>query len=478
MFSGLATGAKLLGYQMSRDEVLKKVGCYVFDDSVTGGTSHTLNSIAALTFSDKQCEDVYKLLAEGMNPDESTVITMEKTLNLVRHLVIHGAERCVDAAWKLYPQIEELLSFNTAIRRGSLHTLIGGGVDSGGPVRAAAAAVKDLLDDEEAVRTQRKAKADPTTLLPLGSKDDFLEPAEVERRARLAAAGLPDGGAKGVGSTTGGFGSAGQSIVIGATYTLEDMMKLAEANAKKPEKYRDPWATQLETYSDVKPIAGPAATTTTKSLDSDYTRQKLAPDLLSFDFVAGGVGKGADLPNHDLVAMQKERELKDEIKRRDSEIETLRQVQQQFLAQQQQQQILQQAQQMPNMMMGGGMMHGGMMQGGMMQGSVPMGMQAGMQPMMQMGQPMGMQLGMQPMMQMGQQPMGMGMMNPQQQMLQQQQMMQQQMMQQQQRMMMQGGFPQQQMAMGMMQQPQQNQFDMMGRPPPPSMPPPPPPGSF
>jgi hypothetical protein len=88
--------------------------------------------------------------------------------------------------------------FNTAVRRGSLHTIIGGGVDSGGPVRVAATAVKDLLDDEESVRVQRKAKADPTTLLPIGAKDDFIEPAEIERRlaaeaTELCAAAARDG---------------------------------------------------------------------------------------------------------------------------------------------------------------------------------------------------------------------------------------------------------------------------------------------
>ena len=59
-----------------------------------------------------------------------------------------------------------------------------------------------------------------------------------------------------------------------------------------------------------------------KELDSQYTREKLAPDLLDLDFGGDGGGgvQAAGLPIEDLVAKRREEELKREV----SEVATWR----------------------------------------------------------------------------------------------------------------------------------------------------------
>ena len=127
----------------------------------------------------------------------------------------------------------------------------------------------------------------------------------------------------------GQFGAAGASTVIGAAYSLEDMIKKAES---APDRY----------YDDRSKMSGGAGTGQA-ALDSDFTRQAMAPDLLdmNFDATEGG-GEAVALPTDDFVARKKIEELEEE-KRRMSLL--MQQQQQQMLMQQQQQQMLMQQQQ-------------------------------------------------------------------------------------------------------------------------------------
>ena len=196
----------------------------------------------------------------------------------------------------------------------------------------------------------RKKNADPHSLVPLGSKSDFVEPAVLEaqkkEQEKLKSA------AENLGVT---FGSAGQSTVIGAAYSLEDMMKKA---AEQPGKY----------YDDRSKVSGGVTTTG----DSQYTREKLAPDLLDLDFGSGGLGRaGSVMPKaEDLVTKQREEDLKAELQKKDEQMKTLLAQQQQQMAQQQQQiaAMQQQQQQQAVMMQGGGMFqgNGGYVHGAMM----------------------------------------------------------------------------------------------------------------
>ena len=88
--------------------------------------------------------------------NDSTPLTIEKSLKLLKHLVVHGAERCVDKAWDLMETIEDLENYNTALLRGAVHTIIGGGVDKGEGVRIVAHELKELLSDDARIREERK----------------------------------------------------------------------------------------------------------------------------------------------------------------------------------------------------------------------------------------------------------------------------------------------------------------------------------
>ncbi|GMH64081.1 hypothetical protein TL16_g03886 [Triparma laevis f. inornata] len=410
-FANIATGVKHLGTKIAGTEVEKKVGAYIYDNDVTGATSYEFHNIAALTFGlGTQCDEVFKIIKEGMSVNDSTPLTIEKTLKLLKHLVIHGAERCVDKAWDHMETIEDLENYNTALLRGAVHTIIGGGVDKGEGVRIVAHELKELLSDDTRIREERKKNADPNALVPLGSKDDFVEPSKLEAEKQQKQKLKSNCDELGV-----VFGSVSQNTVIGAAYSLEDMMKKA---AEQPERY----------FDDKRRMSGGVGVAL-KELDSQYTREKLAPDLLELDFgVGGGGGAGAAPPVHDIVAQQREEELRKELEKKDHQMKLLMQQQQLMMQQQQQQGMM------------GGM--GQMRMGGM--GGVGQGMQQQPQQMMQQ---------MQQNFQMVQQ-MGGAQLTPQQM----QYMMQMQAQQQQQQQMMMQQQQQQQM---MQQQQQQQQMTMM-----------------
>ena len=145
----------LKGTKIAGTEAQKKVGAYIYDDKVTGATSFDMHNIAALTFGVPQCEEVFRIIKEGLNVNESTPLTIEKSLKLLKHLVTHGAERCVDAAWDLADYVEGLETYNTALIRGAVHNIIGGGVDKGEPVRIVALELKELLADDNRIREER-----------------------------------------------------------------------------------------------------------------------------------------------------------------------------------------------------------------------------------------------------------------------------------------------------------------------------------
>jgi len=214
--------------------------------------------------------------------NDSTPLTIEKSLKLLKHLVVHGAERCVDKAWDLMETIEDLENYNTALLRGAVHTIIGGGVDKGEGVRIVAHELKELLSDDARIREERKKNADPNALVPMGSKDDFVEPAKLEaEKKQPLRSNCDDLGVV--------FGSVSQNTVIGAAYSLEDMMKKA---AEQPERY----------FDDRSKMSG--GQSEHKEIDSQYTREKLAPDLLELDFgtsAGGGGGGGGGGGMEDLI---------------------------------------------------------------------------------------------------------------------------------------------------------------------------------
>ncbi|GMH52827.1 hypothetical protein TrRE_jg3975 [Triparma retinervis] len=254
----------------------------MYDENITGASTFELHNITALTFGEEQCLQVFKIIREGMNVNEATPLTIEKSLKLVTHLLTHGAERCVDAAWDLMDVVEPLEEYNTALVRGAIHNLIGGGVDRGGNVRR-----------KESEREKSQSQAD----------------------------------------ILGGIGAAGKSTVIGAQHSLSDMLAHA---ASKPEKYHD----------DKAKMSGSSERPQRGGLDSDYTRQKQAEDLLSLDFETqqGGV----ELPRaDDFAAMQREEELKKALEEKD---EMMRRMMGQHMMMQQQQQQQQQQQRQQQML--------------------------------------------------------------------------------------------------------------------------------
>jgi ENTH domain len=115
----------------------KQVGEVLFNDSLHVLSSFELNRIASLTYGEMVCDEIFEMLEEVQRrPMEHSVLTVQKSLVITRHVLVYGSEKCVNSALALHRGVEMLLEFNTVIWAQKLqgaaavmHRLKGGGVD-------------------------------------------------------------------------------------------------------------------------------------------------------------------------------------------------------------------------------------------------------------------------------------------------------------------------------------------------------------
>lgn len=115
----------------------KQLGEVLFNDALHVLSSFELNRIASLTYGDEVCEDIFEILEEVQSrPMEQTVLTVQKSLVITKHIMIYGSEKCVNSAMCLHRGVEALLEFNTVLWAQKLqgaaalmNRLKGGGVD-------------------------------------------------------------------------------------------------------------------------------------------------------------------------------------------------------------------------------------------------------------------------------------------------------------------------------------------------------------
>lgn len=223
------------------------IGGVLFNDGMHVLSSFELNRIASLTYGDEVCDDIFEILEQVQSrPMEHSVLTVQKSLVITKHIMIYGSEKCVNSTLSLQRGVEGLLEFNTVLwaqqlqgAAAMMHRLKGGGVDKGYPVREAAKEVWPLMMDLNKLRELRNNSADPNSLVPIGnSKVAFLsdevrhymlkkriqEQYNLQTKSNLVKA-------------QGGFGSGYASkdgkMVVGAAHGLEEMVKQAEIANRK-----------------------------------------------------------------------------------------------------------------------------------------------------------------------------------------------------------------------------------------------------
>ena len=151
----------------------------LFDDNLLVLTSFELNQVASLTYGDLVCDQIFEILEQVMaQPTSYSPLSLQKSLVITKHVLVYGAEKCVNSAYGIGKLIEALQDYNTVLmvhkQQGAfamLQRIQGGGVDKGGPVREAAKEVHQLLLNINELKRIRNASADPGSLVPIGEKD-------------------------------------------------------------------------------------------------------------------------------------------------------------------------------------------------------------------------------------------------------------------------------------------------------------------
>jgi len=277
----------MFGWQTSaRTPAQKQLGDVLFNENVHVLSSFELNRIASLSYGDDVCDEIFEMLEElQRSPLDHSVLTLQKSLVVTRHILIYGSEKCVNSAIALQRGVEALLEYNTVLmaqkKQGAaafFHSLKGGGVDKGFPVREAAQKVYPLMVDTAKLRELRNSKADPNSLVPVGSdavafvSDDvrhFMLQKRIEEQYKLHTK-------SNLASESGGFGAGYASrdgkSVVGAAHGLEEMIKQAEiANRKfKDEgKTGDYALPNLSDFSDYAPPSSRQAANSKANKNND-----------------------------------------------------------------------------------------------------------------------------------------------------------------------------------------------------------------
>jgi hypothetical protein len=239
------------------DETEQRLASLLHDDSVQIISSFELNQVASLTYGAMVCDKIFEILQSILaHPVSYSVLTLQKALVLTKHILIYGAESVVNSAIGLGRHVEALATnYNTVLMAqqqqgaaGIMYRLQGGGVDKGGPVRTAAAAVHALLSNRDKLRHERAVNADPNSLVPVGDVNqiafcsDQVRHTALEKRIQQQqkAMEIKSNLAKADNGFGSGYNAANGKHVVGAAHSIEDMMREAERAKKREEsKFSD-----------------------------------------------------------------------------------------------------------------------------------------------------------------------------------------------------------------------------------------------
>jgi len=300
MFAGAFTKGKAAAIQTFGTDAQKVLVSLLFEDGVQIISTFDMNRIASLTYSDDVRDELFDVFRETLErPTDYTVLTLQKTLIALRHIVIYGAEDCVNDAWALARDVEDLRRYNTVLiaqsnpnsALGFWHKLKGGGVDMGFPVREAAEGLYGLLSSRTKVRQVRTMSEDPNSIVPVGSRRDAAYMSDEARFRYLQRKMQMDMGmvrksnlAKADSSFGGGYSAGGDgkgSSVVGAAHGIEEMIKAAEreqrrfVDAPNDRDRERAYVPKLEDFADVLPPP------------PKEEQQEEAPDLLGVAIADG-----------------------------------------------------------------------------------------------------------------------------------------------------------------------------------------------
>lgn len=284
----------------------KELRPLLLDEGCQVLSSFELNKIASLTYGDLVCDDIFELIEKIVaHPLEYTPLTLQKTLVVMKHVLIYGSEKCVNSGYGIGRFVETLTTFNTVLAaqqqqgaKSFFQRLQGGGVDRGGPVREAATAVQQLLANINNLQRIRNESASKNSLVPIGNDkvafitDDvrrLILQKRIEEQARIE---IKSNLAKSEGGFGAGYMAKDGKNVVGAAHGIEEMLKMANRGKKKfsddgetgPSPEDKILQELVEQAKREKEEAASAAQDVDllSSLDSNSQKQTLSGDLLDF----------------------------------------------------------------------------------------------------------------------------------------------------------------------------------------------------
>lgn len=243
---------------MQGTETEQRVAVLLYDDAVQVISSFELNQLASLTYHEAQvitsATDMTDTLLEHLeqimkSPVSYSTISVQKSLVVAKHILLHGAEKIVQLIrMQLGRYVEQLTQYNTVLlaqqQAGAwLMRLKGGSVDYGGPVREVAVALHNLLQSPQALAYERSVSADPTSLVPVGSRQQVAFATDqvrfqhlkkqMEEQQKIILKSNLKKASDGFGS---GYMAADGKTVVGAAHGIEEMLAMKQ---REEQKFRD-----------------------------------------------------------------------------------------------------------------------------------------------------------------------------------------------------------------------------------------------
>ena len=232
----------LFGQPPTVSQAEKELRPLLFDDGCQVLSTFEMNKIASLTYGELVCDEIFELfetvVAEPLN---YSPLTVQKSLVVMKHVLIYGSEKCVNSGYGIAKFVESLVTFNTVLatqqKQGAtafLYRLKGGGVDKGGPVREAAKEVHELLKNINELQRIRNESASKNSLVPIGDDkvafitDDvrhWILQKRIEQQAQIE---IKSNLAKSEGGFGGGYMTNDGKSVVGAAHGIEEMIKMAK----------------------------------------------------------------------------------------------------------------------------------------------------------------------------------------------------------------------------------------------------------
>lgn len=272
-----------------------------------GQNGTTSNDLSGGTHGESIANQLWEFLIDSIlnRSTHHSALALTKTIHLIQHVLIHGAEQSVmnvDLLYRIEHAVNPLRTLNTALveqqiiesilnnektglendglfqlsnlsikATATMFKLKGGSVDKGFPVRTAAANLFDMVSTTDNLRRLRMEQATSNSLVPVGTsnqvgfitdearyrllqqkmaREENLEKQkqyQEEQKMRATRSNL-----KGVSASDGfGGGLASSSQVVGAAHSLEDMIKTARYELEQHKlKQRQKISSMKKGYSD------------------------------------------------------------------------------------------------------------------------------------------------------------------------------------------------------------------------------------